>query len=210
MDGCDNQVETKGGTVGEAMYSRRLPFDDYMGLVSSIVPNQPLWYYQQQNPYSTESRPQYDTGNVPSSLQSHANMIPQGRQAVEMHVVGSPETGYTQQQTSGDPNTVLNECRAIGRAIDDLGSRLGALQRSQSQYISSSNSIEDVNALSVHIYSTCRALADRVKRVRSQPESQDPRNKPQVDLLNRRIRKAINSYQQVESRFGEAVYEHSH
>lgn len=134
-------------------------------------------------------------------------MIPPGPQAVEMQGVGLSENGYAQQQTPVDPNVILNECRAIGRAIDDLGSCLGALQQSQSQFISSKNSIENVNALSADIYSTYRKLASRVQRVKSQPESQAPRNKPQVDFLDRRIRKAIVSYQQLESRFRKDVEE---
>ena len=47
-------------------------------------------------------------------------MIPPGPQAVEMQGVGLSENGYAQQQTPVDPNVILNECRAIGRAIDDL------------------------------------------------------------------------------------------
>lgn len=121
---------------------------------------------------------------------------------------GQSDNPYAQQQNPTDPNAILNDCRAVGRAIDDLESRLATLQRSQRQFISSSgDSSKEVDALSADIMSGYRGLADRVKRIKSRPESQDPRNKPQVDALDRRIRKAINSYQQVESQFRKDVQE---
>jgi syntaxin 1B/2/3 len=132
-------------------------------------------------------------------------MHPPGQQTVQIADLSNDP--YAQQQNPRDPNVILNDCRAIGRDIDELGSRLGDLQRSQAQFISSSNSSEDVNALSAEIWSAYRGLVGRVKRVNIRPESQDPRNKPQVDALNRRIRKAINIYQQVESQFRKDVQE---
>lgn len=118
------------------------------------------------------------------------------------------DNSYGQPQEQRDPNAILNDCRAIGRAIDDLESRLASLQRSQRQFITSSGgSSKEVDSLSADIMSGYRGLADRVKRIKSRPESQDGRNKPQVDALDRRIRKAINSYQQVESQFRKDVQE---
>ena len=52
-----------------------------------------------------------------------------------------------------------------------------------------------------------RGLADRVKRIKSQPQAGEQRNRAQVEALDRRIRKAINSYQQVESAFRKDVQE---
>jgi syntaxin 1B/2/3 len=114
---------------------------------------------------------------------------------------------YAQQQNSSDPNAILNDCRAISRAIDDLESRLTDLQCSQRQFVSSNGSSKDVDELSVEIRNRYRGLADSVKRIKTRPESQGPRNKPQVDALDRHIRKTINSYLQVESQFRKDVQE---
>jgi len=125
-----------------------------------------------------------------------------------MQDIGQSDNPYAQQQNPTDPNAILNDCRAVGRAIDDLESRLANLQRSQRQFISSSgDSSKEVDALSADIMSGYRGLADRVKRIKSRPESQDARNKPQVEALDRRIRKAINSYQLVETQFRKDVQE---
>lgn len=146
--------------------------------------------YGQSNPYDNAPPPQY------------------GQQPVEMQNIGQSDNPYAQQQNPTDPNAILNDCRAVGRAIDDLESRLAALQRSQRQFISSSgDSSKEVDALSADIMSGYRGLADRVKRIKSRPESQDARNKPQVEALDRRIRKAINAYQVVETQFRKDVQE---
>lgn len=148
--------------------------------------------YGQSNPYDSAPPPQY--GQQPMEMQNMGH--------------GQSDNPYGQPQQPSDPNAILNDCRAVGRAIDDLESRLAALQRSQRQFISSSGgSNKEVDSLSADIMSGYRGLADRVKRIKSRPESQDPRNKPQVDALDRRIRKAINSYQQVESQFRKDVQE---
>jgi len=127
---------------------------------------------------------------------------------VELQNIGQSDNPYAQQQNPTDPNAILNDCRAVGRAIDDLESRLATLQRSQRQFITSSgDSSKEVDSLSADIMSGYRGLADRVKRIKSRPESQDARNKPQVDALDRRIRKAIQSYQLVETQFRKDVQE---
>jgi syntaxin 1B/2/3 len=164
--------------------------------------------YGQSNPYDNAPPPQYGMTDTACSPWSQALTSTTGQQPVEMQNIGQSDNPYAQQQNPTDPNAILNDCRAVGRAIDDLESRLGNLQRSQRQFISSSgDSSKEVDALSADIMSGYRGLADRVKRIKSRPESQDPRNKPQVDALDRRIRKAINSYQQVESQFRKDVQE---
>jgi syntaxin 1B/2/3 len=108
-----------------------------------------------------------------------------------------------------DPNAILNDCRAVGRAIDDLEARLSELQRLQRNFVSGTAgaSNKDVDSLSADIMSGYRGLADRVKRIKSQPDARQQRNVAQVEALDRRIRKAINHYQQVESQFRKEVQE---
>lgn len=117
---------------------------------------------------------------------------------------------YSQSATPvpRDPNAILNECRAVGRAIDDLQNRLGELQRVQRGFVSGSgNTNREIDGMSADIMTGYRGLADRVKRIKSQPEAGQPTNKPQVDALDRRIKKAINLYQTQESNFRKEVQE---
>jgi syntaxin 1B/2/3 len=114
------------------------------------------------------------------------------------------------QSTTPQPQgrDILNECRAVGRAIDDLQNRLTDLQRVQRGFVSGNGtSNKEIDSMSADIMSGYRGLADRVKRIKSQREAQEPMNKPQVDALDRRIRKAINAYQTQESQFRKEVQE---
>ncbi|KAK3674983.1 hypothetical protein LTR78_005327 [Recurvomyces mirabilis] len=109
------------------------------------------------------------------------------------------------QQHQRDPNAILNDCRQVGRAIDDLESRLPELQRLQKAFANGNASNAQIDSLSADIMTGYRGLGDRVRRIKSQPEAGNPRNRPQVEALDRRIRKAINSYQQAESAFRKEV-----
>ena len=107
-----------------------------------------------------------------------------------------------------DPNAILNDCREVGRAIDELEGRLHELQRVQRGFVSGNGATNrEIDSKSADLMTGYRGLADRVKRIKSQPEAGQPRNKPQVDALDRRIRKAINKYQQAESQFRKEVQE---
>jgi syntaxin 1B/2/3 len=118
---------------------------------------------------------------------------------------GAPYSATPQPR---DPNAILNDCRAVGRAIDDLENRLNDLQRLQRNFVSGTGaSNKEVDGLSADIMSGYRGLADRVKRIKGQPDAANPRNKAQVEALDRRIRKAINHYQQIESQFRKEVQE---
>ncbi|KAK3057835.1 hypothetical protein LTR09_000910 [Extremus antarcticus] len=128
---------------------------------------------------------------------------------VEMQPLNAPPYSQTaapmQQQ---DPNAILNECRQVGRAIDDLENRLPDLQRLQRGFTSGNGtSNKEIDSMSADIMTGYRGLADRVKRIKSQPAAGEARNKAQVDALDRRIRKAINSYQRQESDFRKEVQE---
>jgi syntaxin 1B/2/3 len=111
-----------------------------------------------------------------------------------------------QGQIPRHPNDILNDCRAIGLAIDDLDSRMDTLREYQRRFLFGDRNV-DVNGLSKQILTDYRELADRIKRINDLPESQELKNKSQVGMLNRRIRKAIYSYQQSESEFEKNVRE---
>lgn len=123
-------------------------------------------------------------------------------------LVGGDATYNTPQPSQNDPNKILNDCRAVGRAIDDLESRLEELKRLQRTFVSGTGvNSRDVDNLSTDIMSGYRGLGDRVRRIKGMPGANDPRNKLQVDALDRRIRKAIQSYQSQEAAFRKDVQE---
>lgn len=184
--------------------------------------------YGQSNPYDTRDS-SFDNRNTPpppsygQPYTANANSNPAyggGRQQrtgdVEMQPLTSAagenpfadQGGYNQQQQR-DPNATLNDCRAVGHAIDDLEARLPDLQRLQRAFTSGTgvSTNKDIDAMSADIMAGYRGLADRVKRIKTRPDAGAARNKPQVDALDRRIRKAINTYQQTESQFRKEVQE---
>jgi syntaxin 1B/2/3 len=100
-----------------------------------------------------------------------------------------------------DPNRLLNECRSIDRAIDDLESnleRLKVMHRRAQEDTGTSVQLE-VDRQSEEIMSSYRGLVNRVKRIKQDPESGNPRNAPQVGKLDRRIKTMINKFQQADS-----------
>ncbi|CZT25302.1 related to putative snare protein syn [Ramularia collo-cygni] len=153
--------------------------------------------YAQSNPYDTRGG-SYDAP-PPSYGQAHD---------VEMQPLAGNGAPYSATPQPRDPNAILNDCRAVGRAIDDLENRLTDLQRLQRNFVSGTGtSNKEVDGLSADIMSGYRGLADRVKRIKSQPDASNGRNRAQVEALDRRIRKAINNYQQIESQFRKEVTE---
>ncbi|KAF2154419.1 t-SNARE [Myriangium duriaei CBS 260.36] len=104
--------------------------------------------------------------------------------------------------------SILNDCKALQRALDDVEPRLQDLQRAQHGYLSGARSSHrDLDQIGSSIIAEYRNLADRVRYIKSQPESRSPQNALHVDNLDRRLKRAINAYQQQESSFRREVEE---
>ncbi|KAK4547096.1 hypothetical protein LTR36_001317 [Oleoguttula mirabilis] len=197
-----NNYASSGG------YGQSNPYDtrgDSFDNRSTDTPPPPSY---DQKPYgaNTNKNPAYGSGGQHNA--GDVEMQPLTGAAAENPFAdqnaGNPYGGQAQR----DPNAILNDCRAVGRAIDDLEGRLPELQRLQRGFTSGTGaSNKDIDSLSADIMTGYRGLADRVKRIKSQPDAGAARNKPQVDALDRRIRKAINTYQQTESQFRKEVQE---
>jgi syntaxin 1B/2/3 len=106
-----------------------------------------------------------------------------------------------------DPNAILNECRDIDRGIDEIERNLEQLRMLQQRTLddadssASSQTNRQLDALSTETMDLYRSLTDRVRTVKSTPESRTPKNSPQVGRVDRRLKQAIQQYQQVESQF---------
>ncbi|KAF2440361.1 t-SNARE [Karstenula rhodostoma CBS 690.94] len=106
---------------------------------------------------------------------------------------------YGQQQGGADPNAILNECREVDRALDQLDSQLDDLERASKRAMQSTNtSSREVEGLTSQVMTGYRALVTRVKNIKSKPESGNPRNAPQVGKVDRRLKATMNRYMNLE------------
>ncbi|KAK2046794.1 SNARE domain-containing protein [Colletotrichum somersetense] len=154
----------------------------------------------QQAPYGggnrgpTMGRDQYGTA---------LNRRTKHRANVEMESLAQNASGFGQS----DPNAILNECRSIDQGIDQIEANLNQLRMLQERTLTdadtsaNSSTARQLDALSSETMTMYRSLTDRVRTVKSSPDGQSPRNSPQVGRVDRRLKGAIQQYQQVESAF---------
>lgn len=103
--------------------------------------------------------------------------------------------------------SILNECADIGRGIDTIEQNLNQMKMLQQRSLADadnsagSNTNRQLDSLSSETMAMYRSLTERVRMVKSNPESQQPKNAPQVGRIDRRLKQAIQNYQQTESQF---------
>lgn len=143
----------------------------------------------------------------PFGNNSYNNNAPQGDRrnnfATHNYHDGQPtniEMGSVRGGT--DPNAILNECRSIDQYLDQLDSKLDHLERTFKQVLARPDmSSREIEALSSDVMTEYHHLVERVKKVKSKPESGNPRNAPQVGKVDRRLKATINRYQNLEADF---------
>jgi len=109
-------------------------------------------------------------------------------------------------QQNSDPNFVLNECRSIDEGVGAIEQNLNQLRMLQERSLNEADAtgsqtqrqLDQVSSETMAMY---RTLTDRVRKVKSSPEATSARNAAQVNRVDRRLKAAINSYQQIESGF---------
>lgn len=108
---------------------------------------------------------------------------------------------------SRDPNAILNECRSIDTGIDSIQRNLERLRFLQQRAIDDPDASQstvtnrELDNLSSETMTLYRNFGGRIKAIKQQKESGDPRNKPQVGMIDRKLKTAINEYQQVDRDF---------
>ncbi|KAI4178833.1 MAG: hypothetical protein LQ348_005520 [Seirophora lacunosa] len=167
------------------------------------------------NPYDQGSnRYNQDTAN-PYGQQAgnpYAQTQPSGygAQPQQGGYVGGNDMEMTSMNGTGsgrDPNAILNECREIDRGIDSIErnlERLRFLHRRAIDDTDASQNTEtnrELDALSSETMTLYRNFGHRLKVIKGMKESGDPRNSPQVGRVDRKLKTAINEYQQVDSDF---------
>ncbi len=111
------------------------------------------------------------------------------------------------------PNTILNECRDIDEGINSIERNLERLRFLQTRAIDDPDASQDtqtnreLDALGSETMTLYRSFGARIKAIKQQRESGDPKNKSQVGKVDRKLKSAINEYQQVESEFRKRLSE---
>lgn len=106
-----------------------------------------------------------------------------------------------------DQYSVLNETKELDRGIDAIEANLDRLRGLQSRYLNdtdaSSNSPirRELDSMSAETMTLYRSFVGRIRNIKSNPESGSPMNAPQVGKVDRRLKKAIEQYQQVDREF---------
>lgn len=133
-----------------------------------------------------------------------------GGNDVEMTPMNGQAGAYG-AQSSRDPNAILNECRDIDRGIDSIQRNLRQLEDLHKRSISdtdpsqNSQNNRELDSLSSDTMTKYRNFAARIKTIRSQKESGDARNAPQVGRVDRRLKQAINEYQNLEKKYRDTL-----
>ncbi|KAF7506384.1 hypothetical protein GJ744_011850 [Endocarpon pusillum] len=152
---------------------------------------QPQAYGQQQT--GTVARPEPQT--QPSSNYGDN----QGNNAYEMNALNG------QGGRRNDPNAILNGCREVNRGIDEVERNIDQLRglyltttslTSADELVKHREQVDDMQETTMALY---RSLMEKMKRIKSNPESGNPRNEKQVGATTRRLKTAINEYQKAEA-----------
>ena len=128
-------------------------------------------------------------------------------QLLTFPAVGGNDVEMTPMNGQRDPNSILNECRDIDRGIDTIERNLERLRFLQQRSIDDTDASQntatnrELDSLSSETMTLYRNFTQRIKIIKGLRESGDPRNKPQVGKVDRKLKKAINEYQQAETDF---------
>ena len=115
------------------------------------------------------------------------------------------------QMNGNDPNRLLNETRLIDRGIDEIEAEIERLKQMHYRAVRDTDPRPkppvqvEVNRISDELIQNYTGLAARIKRLKQDPESGNPRNGPQVGKVDRRLKKMIQSYQRVDSDYRAAI-----
>lgn len=147
-----------------------------------------------------------DGSTLRNTNDTEVNRKPTGT-AVEM----APLTQNAGGMAHEDPNAIRNECRDISNSVREVESTLEQIRVLQSRVLndadssSNSQSNRQLDTMTTETMATYRALAERVRVVKSNPDGSLPMNKIHVERVDREVKAVITKYQTVESEFQAAV-----
>ena len=135
-----------------------------------------------------------------------------GGNDVEMAPYNGQAGGYG-QQAARDPNAILNACRDIDRGIDTIQRNLESIRLLQQRSLDDPDASLDtpinkeLDALDSESKALLENFKNRIRAIKQQRESGDPRNAPQVGKVDRKLKATVHEYQQLESEFRKRMQE---
>jgi syntaxin 1B/2/3 len=106
-----------------------------------------------------------------------------------------------QAASQNDSNAILNACRDIDRGIESLAKTLDELRALQKRKEDDDDDIElpaSIDNLRTKIMGAHKLLIDRLRKIKSDPQSGSPRNAPQVGRVHRRLQGGLREFQQTQ------------
>ncbi len=134
---------------------------------------------------------------------------------VEMGTVGEQRGRYNAPRPAQDSDAILNECRQIDIGIGAIEQYLERLSLAQRRALNdtatdqNSPSTTEIDSLNTNIMSEYRALLKRMTWIKGRPESEAPRNRNQIGLMDRKLRSTYQRYRTVENEYQRRMREQS-
>ena len=110
-----------------------------------------------------------------------------------------------------DPNAILNEISDIDRGMDTIGRNLAMLEKLHKESVNDTNASQDtrtnreIDALNAETMILYRNFTERLKKIKAQPASREPRNEAQVGKVTRKLEAAITDYRKVEKAYRDGL-----
>lgn len=110
-------------------------------------------------------------------------------------------------QAQRDPNAILNQIPDIDRGIDSVEQYIEQISSLHRRLLSDADPAQEnmirrqADDLADEAKTLYRNLVERVRAIKSSPESGNPRNAPQVGKVDRRLKEAIQKYQRAQTDF---------
>lgn len=129
-----------------------------------------------------------------------------------MASLGQPG-GYSSNAGGGGTRNILDECSGIDNGINEVEHNLEKLRMLQQRSLddadssSASSANRQLDNLSTDTMALYRGLTERVRVLKSKPPQQIAQYRGQVDRIDRRLKSAIQQYQQIESQFRKRTQE---
>ncbi|KAG6000577.1 hypothetical protein E4U21_005333 [Claviceps maximensis] len=185
-------------------------------------------YGGRQNPYDQRDNAPGGYGRPQQSQQTYQQQPPQqsgyasgggygqdnayGDSNVEMAPIGQ-NPGYGGNAATGGIRNILDECSGIDNGINEVEHNLEKLRMLQQRSLddadssAASNVNRQLDSLSTETMALYRGLTERVRALKSKPPQQIAQYRGQVDRIDRRLKSAIQQYQQIESQFRKRTQE---
>jgi syntaxin 1B/2/3 len=139
------------------------------------------------------------------SYRSHQTNIPPLPLGQNVEMASLTQNG-SQFGRQGDPNAILNELRDIDNSITEINGLVKELQMLQDKSLGAVDNtalLKDIADKGGEAIQAYRALAERLMSIKQKPESGSPRNAPQLGKVDRRLKKAVQDYREVDADFGQ-------